>query len=381
MGDIREVHASRCYIGTEQDGRLAVAEALRLTCSLCLLQFTVHLKDAAWIERVRSEHRARLVWVSHLGECLKGHGDFCCRAKVHDCLEWLLVLRICLVLFNCLVCDLHHYWYLVLKTFSENNVLRNSFVCLRLLGVNGADKLKVWSQGASDELDDRFGNSGAEHEGLTCRSAVGAELTWGGHVRGNVLNRRRETDIEETIGFIEDEGLDIGQGDATATVRYDVKNTTGSTDQDVTSFLLHAAEMLALLGSTNCGLYFYGCVAHYLFGFDSNLLSQFTSRGDNQGADVADGGTVSGWSFEVGIAEDSLDNGEQEGQCFARTSSCLCYHVAAVKTVVQGHFLDFAHSVNIHAVGDGVDDSRGDDFMVSKFLELRELGWLVSIIL
>jgi len=132
--------------------------------------------------------------------------------------------------------------------------------------------------------------------------------------------------------------------------------------------------MLPLLRAADGSLHFDGSVAHYLLGLDSNLLSQFTGRRDDQGADVADRGSVAVPSFEVGVAQDALDDGQQEGQGLASARSGLSDHVAAVETVVQGHLLDLGHGGDVHPLGDGVDDSRRDDAVLGKFVEPGELG-------
>ena len=75
-----------------------------------------------------------------------------------------------------------------------------------------------------------------------------------------------------------------------------------------------------------------------------------------------------------------MDDGEEEGQRFACAGSGLGDDIAAVEAVVEGHFLDFGHGVDVHFLGDGVDDSGRHNAMLGQLFKLGKLGRLVVAI-
>jgi len=239
--DIGEVHASGCHVGGEQDGGLAGAEALGLAGSLALLEFAVHLEDAAGVEGVGGEDAAGLVWVAHFGEGFEGHCNLGGAAEVDDGFEGWVVLWVFFVCIDGFICDLHDDWDLVLQALAEDDVLRDALVGRGLVWVDSADEFEVGSQGGADELDDGFGDGGAEHEGLAGGSAVGGQLRRVGHVGGDVGDGRSETNVEQTVSFIQDEGLDVAESDAGAAVGDDVEDSTWGADHDVAALVLHFA--------------------------------------------------------------------------------------------------------------------------------------------
>jgi len=59
-------------------------------------------------------------------------------------------------------------------------------------------------------------------------------------VRGDVCDGGSEADVEETVGFIEDEGFNVLERDAGAAVGDDIENATWGADQDMAALVLHS---------------------------------------------------------------------------------------------------------------------------------------------
>lgn len=142
------------------------------------------------------------------------------------------------------------------------------------------------------------------------------------------------------------------------------------------AFTLSLLEHLALHSSTNSCLHNETSVLSDLLRLNSDLLCEFTSWRNDDGPDIVGlCALVTTDPFaELGVGcNNALDDGDKETKCFASTSFCLCdtfflsadrtqlnidsfLHVHAAQGLIDSPLLDVGHSLDLHLLGDGIDD-------------------------
>jgi hypothetical protein len=144
----------------------------------------------------------------------------------------------------------------------------------------------------------------------------------------------------------------------------------------VASLALSLLEHLALHGTTDSNLHNETGTAGELPCLNGNLFREFTGGRDDDGPDIVGLCALVSTNLlaELGIGcDDALDDGNEETKGFTSTSLCLrdtafdqlvysfakiddVLHVDATEGLVDGPLLHIRHSLNLHLLGDGVDD-------------------------
>lgn len=185
---------------------------------------------------------------------------------------------------------------------------------------------------------------GREHEGLA------AFDIWHVFALNDTTDLRFETHVEHAIGLVENQILDVGQGDATSL--YEIDKTTRSRNEQITASLDGSK-----LGS-NVGAAIYdtrsdpGSIRKFSC-FIVDLRDQLTSWGQDQGGgesfaltEPTTGGRISRWASLESLGKD----GEQETSGLARTSLSTSHEISTT-----------------HDNGDGVFLHRGRGCVVREF--------------
>ena len=95
----------------------------------------------------------------------------------------------------------------------------------------------------------------------------------------------------------------------------------------MTSFTLRLQKHGPFLCTSDCNLDDNASARDYLLSLDCNLFGKLAGRRDDNGPDVVGFGAFVAFGLlaELGvILDDSLDDGNEETECFTGTSLCLC---------------------------------------------------------
>lgn len=211
-------------------------------------------------------------------------------------------------------------WHDVLEASNLDLLLGDTGVGGLLLLVNALGEVEARAKGAADKIDHVAGNGGREHEVLAL------SLGRVGEVSPDLVDLLGETVVQQAIGLVHDEGVQVGGLDAGVRVGKDVEKTSGSTDEDVAALALCLLQHHALLGSSDGGLDDEAGVDGDLLGLYANLLGELARGRDDDGPDVVGlcSLVAAGLLAELGVAcDDALDDGNQESKGFTGTSLCL----------------------------------------------------------
>jgi hypothetical protein len=360
VGDIREVHATCCDVGGEENTRLAGAEIVRSAGTLCLRELGVDLEATeARKGSVALEATAELV------ENGRSKSDFCGRVVVDDGLEGAGVAGqgLLLLLEDELVESRHD----VLESSDHNLLLGNTGVGRLLFLVDTLGEVETRAHCTADKIDDIAGNGGREHEVLALN------LLWVGEVLLDIVDLFGETVVQQAVGLVHDQSVQVGRLDAGVRVREDIKETTGSADEQMAALALCPLQHLTLHGSTDGGLHNETGILGDLLRLNGNLFRELTGRGDDDGPDVVRlcALVTADLLAELGVAcDDTLDDGDEETECFTSTGLCLRNNVNAAEGLVNGPLLNIGHSLNLHLLGNGVDDVGVHETASSELCEL-----------
>ena len=314
VGDVREIHTTRCHIGGEENARFAGAEVVRGAGTLGLGKLRVDLKATDTRKgSVALEPTAKLV-ENGCGECDFGGG-----IEVNDGLEGSGVAShgVLLLLQDKLVKRRHD----VLETSDHDLLLRDTGMCGLLLLVDTLGEVETRAECAADKVDDIAGNGGGEHKVLAL------DLLGVGQVLLDLVNLLGETVIQQAVSLVHDQCVQVGRLDARVRVRKDIEKTTGSTNEQMAALALCLLEHLALHGSTDGSLYNETGVLGDLLRLDGDLLSELTGRGDDDGPDVVGlcALVTADLLAELGVAcDNALNNGNEETERLAGSGLCLC---------------------------------------------------------
>ena len=211
-------------------------------------------------------------------------------------------------------------WHDVLEASNVDLLLGDTGVGGLLLLVNALGEVEARAKGAADKIDHVAGNSGREHEVLALH------LGRIGEVSPDLVDLLGETVVQQAIGLVHDEGVQVGGLDAGVRVGKDVEKTSGSADEDVAALALCLLQHHALLGSSHGGLDDEAGVDGDLLGLYANLLGELARGRDDDGPDVVGLRSLvaAGLLAELGVScDDALDDGDKESEGFAGTSLCL----------------------------------------------------------
>lgn len=175
-------------------------------------------------------------------------------------------------------------------------------------GTDSADgEEDVVLQEVTGEGLDLPGESGGEHERLSVLDA--------GHVLlfNDLSNLRFETHIEHSIGFIENEVLDVGQRDLASVDQID--ESTGSSGEQVASSF-DRSDLSTNVGTTVDDGGSDPRSVRKLSGFLVDLRDQFSSRREDQrgGVDLSSGRVRVGRGVHRRSGRSGLEQGVQDGE-------------------------------------------------------------------
>lgn len=360
VGDVGEIHASGSYIGGNEDARLGLPEVISSPCTISLVQTRVNGVRRRQGVHVAGQVLEKLVEHLDLGRLVEEDNS------LHGVGAMLAILR--------LLDDLQQGRHEVLETGYGYNVLGHLLVGRCLVGVDSLDELEVACIDVdSGDLDDILGDSGREQEGLSwLLPAVGQEAH-------NLLQFLVESDVKHSVGLVEHQSLDIWCVDSAVFVAEKIEETTGCSDQEMAALGPCLAQHHGLVHSTDGGLDLDTGVAAQFAGFGTDLLCQFSRRGDDDGSDVVCSGLLGGAGCERGVLlDDSGDGGNEESKGLASTGPSLSdtvqlkvslggiastsayqwgdVHVLALQGRVDAHGLNVCHGLILHVLEDCLED-------------------------
>jgi hypothetical protein len=311
--DVGEIHASRGYVGREEDARLAVAEVVCGAGARALGELGVNFKSAQAIEgRVAFEAAAKLVKDG------RGERDFGCAVEVENGLEGLGRARL-----RGLVRrgdELVERGHDVFEAGDVDELLRNTRVCGLFVLVDAAGKVEAGAQGAAHEVDDVARDGGGEHEVLAL------DLFGVGQEGADLVDFLGEAFVEQAVGFIQDQGVEVGRFDARVVVGENVKKAAGRADEEMAALALCLLQHHALLSAADGNLHNDTRALRHLFGLDGDLLCQLAGRRDDDSPDVVGLGPLVSARLlgELGVVcDDALNNGDEEAERFSGARLCL----------------------------------------------------------
>jgi len=305
VGDIGEVHSSSGDVTREEHASLCRAEVFCSTSALLLGELGVDFVGAQTSEGTSSLG----------GEFVEDGGskpDLCGTVEVDNGLEGAALARKARR-----KGALHQFVQSgrdVLEAVSIDILLGNALVGGLFIFVYTLGKVETGPHGLADEVDNVAGNGGGEHDILAFN------FTGVGQMPFDLINLHGKAFVKQTVGLIQDQGVEVGGLDTRIGIGEDVLETAGRADQQVTALTLRLLEHAALLGAANGRLYNNACVGRDLLGLDSDLLGQFARGRDDNGTDVAGlGPLVAAAPFsERGVVlDDALDNGDEEAKGFS----------------------------------------------------------------
>jgi hypothetical protein len=219
------------------------------------------------------------------------------------------------------------------------------------------------------EIDNGTGHGGGEHEVL----ALDLLRVW--QVLPDLVDFPLEALVEQAVGLVHDQGVEVRALDARVWVGEDVVEAAGGADEHMAALAQRLLQHGALHGAADGRLDDEAGAGGDLLGLDGNLLGQLTGWRDDDGTDVVClGALVSAHLLgERGVVlDDALDDGDEEAQRLARARLCLCdamqvshylphegsqcLHIDAAQGLVDGARLHVRHGGEAHLLGDGVDD-------------------------
>ena len=311
--DVGEVHTSGRDVGREEDARLAEAEVVCGPSPLGLGEFGVDFETAH-----TGKGRVALEAATELVEDGGSESDFCSAVEVDNGFERTRFAGLgeLVLLEN----EFVQSRYDIFKAGDVDVFLRDSLMCWLLVFLDTLGKVEARAHCPAHEINDIAGNCGGEHQVLA--------LDFGG-IRQKVLNLIDllcEAIIEQTIGLVHDQRVQVRGPDAGIIVRENIVDTAWCADEEMTSFALRLLEHGPLLCSADCDLHNDAGIGNHLLGLDRDLLGQFSRRGDDDGSDVVWFGALvsAGLLAQLRVVlDDSLDNGDEEAEGFARTGLCL----------------------------------------------------------
>jgi hypothetical protein len=341
-----------------------MAEVVSGTGALCLGELGVDL-----IRTQAAEGRVALEAAAELVEDGCGEGDLGGAVEVHDGLEGagLAGLRGCVLAQD----ELVERWHDVLEAVDVDKLLGHPLMRGLLVFVDALGEVEAGAERLAHKVDDVAGHGGGEHEVLALRQ-LGV-----GQVRPDLVNLLGEAVVEQAVGLVHDQGVQVGGLDARVRVGEDVVEAAGRADHYVAALALRLLEHGSLHGAAYGRLHDDAGARRDLLGLDGDLLCQFSGGRDDDGADVVGPGLLVSARLlaELGVSlHDPLDDGDEEAERLAGTclrlrdatccqlGICICrlvsLHVSPEQCLVDGPRLHVRHGRKPHLLRDGVDDVR-----------------------
>lgn len=340
---------------------MAVAEVVSSPGALCLGQLGMDLESAHAAEwSVALEAAAELI------EDGSSKCDLGSAVEVDDGLE-----RTSFTGSRGLVLAKHKLvesWRNVLEAGNIDVLLRHTLVGRLLVLVDALGEVETGAQSLPNQIDDVSWDGSREHEVLAFH------LLRVRQVLSDVVNLPLEAVVQQAIGLVHDECIEVRCLDARIRVPEDIVESAGGANKDVASLALRLHEHGALLGAAHGCLDDDAGAARHFLGLDGDLLGQLAGGGDDNGSDVVClCPLVSPWLVCEGgvVLENALDNGDEKAERLAGARLCLCdpaqvsskvctarmhhLHVDAAQCLADGPCLDIGHGGELHLLGDGVD--------------------------
>ncbi len=174
-----------------------------------------------------------------------------------------------------------------------------------------------------------------------------------------------EAHIEHAVSFVEDEDFDAAQVEVAAA--FEVNEATGRCGDDVHALRVELGLLLFVIHSAEDRDGVDARVGAELGGIFVNLDAEFARGGEDEGARVA--GLT---RLPVGVAQDVVEDGEEEGSGFAGAGLALAECVAAFEGFGEDSGLDRC-AVGEFQVGDASHDFIGQAEIVEARFAFS--GW------
>jgi hypothetical protein len=216
-----------------------------------------------------TERGIALETAAELVEDRSGEGDFGGAVEVHDGLEGTTSgLGSCLFAED----ELVERGYDVLEADYVDVLLRHLLVGGLFVLVDALGKVEARAERLAYEIDNGTGHGGGEHEVL----ALDLLRVW--QVLPDLVDFPLEALVEQAVGLVHDQGVEVRALDARVWVGENVEEATRRTNEKMAAFAQGFLKHGSLHGSADSCLDDKAGSSCDLLCFDSNLLRQLSGR-------------------------------------------------------------------------------------------------------